>query len=401
MTAPRAIRPSTEPRSTHDMSTPLALSGVRILDLTELLPGPFATQMLADMGAEVIKIERPGVGDNARNLLPGTFRMVNRGKRSVTLDLKSPDGRAALLRLAKGADALLEGYRPGVMKRLGLDYDTLAAAAPRLIYVSISGFGQTGPLRDVPGHDLNYNAVAGVLALCGSPDGPPEQAVGVPVADLSGSLYAVTSLLAALMLRQKTGRGQFLDVSITDAVFTMVGPRLGSVQDTPGFAKRHVLRRTGYGVYATRDDRFVALGAIEDHFWARLVEVLAIEELADPRFARSAARWQAADRLDPLIRSRMRERTHDEWIELLTRHDVPVTTVTTLDRVFDDPQLAARGMFLKGEGMRYVNYPVPMQGVDAARHGEAPALGADSAQVLAAAGCTPQQVAALTGQGRA
>lgn len=377
------------------MTTPLALSGVRILDLTELLPGPFATQMLADMGAEVIKIERPGIGDNARNLLPGTFRMVNRGKRSVTLDLKSPAGRAALLRLAEGADALLEGYRPGVMKRLGLDYDTLAAVAPRLVYVSISGFGQTGPLRDIPGHDLNYNAVAGVLALCGSPHGPPEQAVGVPVADLSGSLYAVTSLLAALMLRQQTGRGQFLDVSITDAVFTMVGPRLGSVQDTPGFGKQHVLRRTGYGVYETRDARYVALGAIEDHFWARLVEVLAIEELADPAYARSAARWQAAERLDPLIRARMLERTHDEWIELLTRHDVPVTTVTTLDRVFHDPQLAARGMFLQGEGMRYVNYPVPMQGVDAARHGEARPLGADNETVLSALGYTAAQIAAL------
>ncbi|MCW5656811.1 MAG: CoA transferase [Burkholderiaceae bacterium] len=378
------------------MTSPLALEGIRILDLTELLPGPFATQVLADMGAEVIKIERPGVGDSARNMLPSTYRMVNRGKRSVTLDLKLPAGREALLRLLEGADALLEGYRPGVMKRLGLDYDTLASLAPRLIYVSISGFGQTGPLRDIPGHDLNYNAVAGVLALCGSPDGPPEQAVGVPVADLSGSLYAVTSLLAALMLRQKTGRGQFLDVSITDAVFTMVGPRLGSVQDTPGFGKKEVLRRTGYGIYETRDGRFVALGAIEDHFWARLVEVLAIPVLAEPRFAKSAARWKAAAELDPLIRDKMRERTHDEWIAVLTRHDVPVTTVTTLQGVFDDPQLAARAMIVQGDGVRYVNYPVPMQGVDATRHAPARALGADNAAVLGSVGYTPQQIQAMT-----
>jgi crotonobetainyl-CoA:carnitine CoA-transferase CaiB-like acyl-CoA transferase len=377
-------------------SGPLALAGIRVLDLTELLPGPFATQMLADMGAEIIKIERPGVGDSARSMLPSTYRMVNRGKCSVTLDLKSPEGREALLRLVKGADILVEGYRPGVMKRLGADYDTLKAIAPGLVYASISGFGQTGPLRDIPGHDLNYNAVAGVLALCGSADGPPEQAVGVPVADLSGSLYTVTSILAALMLRQKTGKGQYLDVSITDAVFTMVGPRLGSLQDTPGFGKKDVLCRTGYGVYETQDKRHIALGAIEDHFWARLVKVLGIAVLEEAQYAKSAQRWKAFARLEPLIRAKIRERSHDEWIDVLTRNDVPVTTVTTLDTVFDDPQLAERGMILRGEGIRYVNYPVPMEGVDAARHDEPHRLGQDNAAVLGAAGYTPQQIASLS-----
>lgn len=380
------------------MTAPLALAGIRVLDLTELLPGPFATQMLADMGAEIIKIERPGVGDSARSLLPSTYRMVNRGKRSVTLDLKSADGREALLRLVKDADILIEGYRPGVMKRLGADYATLAAVAPGLIYASISGFGQTGPLRDVPGHDLNYNAVAGVLALCGSADGPPEHAVGVPVADLSGSLYTVTSILAALMLRQKTGKGQYLDVSITDAVFTMVGPRLGSLQDSPGFGKKDLLCRTGYGIFETRDKRYIALGAIEDHFWVRLVKVLGIALLEDAQYAKSSQRWKAYDLLDPLIRAKIRERSHDEWIDVLTRNDVPVTTVTTLDTVFDDPQLAGRGMILQGDGIRYVNYPVPMEGVDAARHDAPHRLGQDNAAVLDAVGYTPQQIAALSRQ---
>lgn len=378
------------------MTAPLALAGIRVLDLTELLPGPFATQMLADMGAEIIKIERPGVGDSARSMLPSTYRMVNRGKRSVTLDLKSADGREALLRLVKDADILVEGYRPGVMKRLGVDYATLAAVAPGLIYASISGFGQTGPLRDVPGHDLNYNAVAGVLALCGSADGPPDHAVGVPVADLSGSLYTVTSILAALMLRQKTGKGQYLDVSITDAVFTMVGPRLGSLQDSPGFGKKDLLCRTGYGIYETGDKRHIALGAIEDHFWARLVKVLGIALLEDAQYAKSSQRWKAYDLLDPLIRAKVRERSHDEWIDVLTRNDVPVTTVTTLDTVFDDPQLAERGLILQGDGIRYVNYPVPMEGVDAARHDAPHRLGQDNAAVLGAAGYTPQQIAALS-----
>lgn len=381
------------------MTSPLALSGIRVLDLTELLPGPFATQMLADMGAEIVKIERPKVGDSARGMLPGTYKMVNRGKQSVTLNLKAPEGREALLRLVKEADILVEGYRPGVMQRLGADYETLKAVNPGIIYASVSGFGQTGPLRDIPGHDLNYNAVAGVLALCGSPDGPPEQAVGVPVADLSGSFYTVTSILAALLLRQKTGKGQYLDVSITDAVLTLVGPRLGSAQDTPGFSKKDLLRRAGYGIYETKDQRYIALGAIEDHFWERLVKVLAIPVLAEPRYAKSAERWKVTETLDPLIRNKILERSHDEWIDILNQNDVPVTTVTDLKTIFDDPQLKARNMFLQGDGIRYLNYPVPMEGVDAARHGNPCKLGADTDAVLAAAGYAPQQIAALKEKG--
>lgn len=382
------------------MTKPLALSGIRVLDLTELLPGPFATQMLADMGAEIIKIERPNGGDSARSMLPGTYRMVNRGKQSVTLNLKTAEGRAALQRLVKDADILVEGYRPGVVKRLGVDYETLKVLNPGLIYASISGFGQTGPLRDIPGHDLNYNAVAGILSLCGRPDGPPEQAVGVPIADLSSSLYTVTSILAALMLRQKTGQGQYLDVSITDAVFTLMGPRLGSAQDTPGFSKTDVLCRAGYGVFETRDKRYIALGAIEDHFWERLVKVLAIPALADPRYAKSAERWKVTHALDPMIRAKVLERSHDEWIEILNQNDVPVTTVTDLHSVLDDPQLNARGMVLQGDGIRYLNYPVPMEGVDAARHGEARKLGEDTVAVFTNAGYSARQIADLNEQGR-
>ncbi len=380
------------------MTSPLALSGIRVLDLTELLPGPFATQMLADMGAEIVKIERPKVGDSARDMHPGTYKMLNRGKRSITLNLKASEGLEALLRLVKEADILVEGYRPGVMKRLGADYNSVKTVNPGIIYASVSGFGQTGPLRDIPGHDLNYNAVAGVLALCGRPDGPPEQ-VGVPVADLSGSFYTVTSILAALMLRQKTGKGQYLDVSITDAVLTLVGPRLGSAQNTPGFSKKDLLRRTGHGIYETKDKRYIALGAIEDYFWERLVKVLAIPVLAEPRYAKSAERWKVTETLDPLIRDKILERTHDEWIDVLNQNDVPVTTVTDLKTIFDDPQLKSRGMFLQGDGIRYLNYPVPMEGVDAARHGSPSTLGADTDSVLAAAGYTPQQIAALKEKG--
>lgn len=379
----------------------LALSGIRVLDLTELLPGPFATQMLADMGAEVIKIERPKVGDNARNMLAGVFRMVNRGKKSVTLNLKTEEGRDALKRLVRDADILAEGYRPGVTKRLGIDYDTLKAINPRLIYASISGFGQTGPYRDVPGHDLNYMAVGGATALCGTPDGPPEQAVGVPVADLSGSFYTTISVLAALQLRARTGQGQFLDVSITDAVLTVVSPRLGTAQENPAFTKKDILRRAGYGIYETRDKRYVAVGAIEDHFWHALVKVLAIPALEDARYAKSPERWQYTEQIEPLIREKMLGRTHDEWIKILNDNDVPVTTVTSLSSIFEEPQFTQRGMFIKGHGVQYVNFPVPMQGVDARRHGESPALGANTVEILSRAGLTASDIEALKAKGAA
>lgn len=368
------------------MSQPLALQGVRVLDLTELLPGPFATQMLADMGAEIIKVERPSVGDNGRVLRPGTFLMVNRGKKSITIDLKTAAGREVLLRLAKSADVLMEGYRPGVVQRLGIGYEVVSAANPGIIYASLSGFGQNGPLRDQPGHDLNYNAVAGVVALCGSPDRPPEHVVGVPLADLSGSLYAVTSVLAALLLRRTTGKGQYLDVALTDTALSLVGPRLGAYQDTPGFSRKDLLRRPGNAVYETSDDRYIAIGAIEDHFWQRLVGVLGVPALSDARYRKARERWQHADVIGPMIGARIRERPHDEWVRLLRENDVPVTTVSDLGSLFEHPHFKARGMFLQGEGIRYVNYPVPMEGVDTARLQPAPKLGAHTAEVLAAAG---------------
>jgi len=373
------------------MTTRLVLSGIRVLDLTELLPGPLATQMLADMGADIIKIERPKVGDNFRNLRPGTFRVMNRGKQSVTLDLKSKAGRDVLIRLAKTADILVEGYRPGAMQRLDLGYEALKAVNESIIYASISGFGQTGPLRDFPGHDINYVAVSGVLSMCGRSD-HPEHAIGVPVADLSGSMYTVTSILAALLLRKETGKGQYLDVSLTDTVMTMVGPRLG-------LTKTDVLHRAGNNVYETKDKRYIAVGALEDQFWARLAKVLCVPVLADPRYKKAHERWKHSDYLDAIIQDKMRERTHDEWIQILNDNDVPTTTINDSNTLFDNPQLKSRGMFLEGKGLRYFSYPVRMQGVDSARNSTSSELGQDTENVLASAGYTAEEIAGMKEQG--
>ena len=369
----------------------LALTGVRVLDLTELLPGPYATQMLCDMGADVIKIERPCTGDNYRIMRASAFAAINRGKKSVTLNLKSGDGRAALLRLAQDADVLIEGYRPGVMDRLGLSYAAVKAANSSIIYASVSGFGQNGPMRDFPGHDLTYNAVAGVLSLCGRSD-HPEYAVGIPVADLSGGLYAVTSILAALMLRARTGEGQYLDIALADTTLSMVGPRLGST-------KKSILCRVGNNVYETSDGRHIAVAALEDPFWKRLVDVLGVPELADARYARMRDRWKATDALEPLVCAALRTRTRDEWLCLFAEHDVPATSVSEIDRLAEHPQIAARGMLLEGAGGRYLNYPVPMKGVDAAANSTPCELGAHTERVLEAAGYSAADVAAMRKSG--
>ena len=369
----------------------LALTGIRVLDVTELLPGPYATQMLCDMGAEVIKIERPGSGDGYRAMRASAFAAINRGKKSVTLNLKCEAGRDALLRLARDADVLIEGYRPGVMDRLGLGYKAARAVNSGIIYASVSGFGQNGPMRDFPGHDLTYNAVAGVLSLCGRSD-RPEYAVGIPVADLSGGLFTVTSILAALMLRGRTGEGQYLDIALADTTLAMVGPRLNST-------KKSILCRAGNDVYETSDGRYIAVAALEDQFWKRLVSVLGVPELADARYANMRERWQATDRLAPLICAALRKRTHDEWLRTFAEHDVPATSVSELDTLAEHPQIAARGMMLEGEGGPYLGYPVPMQGVDAAANHAPCAIGAHTEAVLTAAGYTAAEIAAMSNAG--
>ena len=370
---------------------PLALEGKTILDLTELLPGPFATQMLIDMGARVIKIERPVVGDAYRKMRGSSFRLINRGKESIVLDLKSLDGQKVLKRLATKADALIEGYRPGVMNRLGVGYEEIKAVNPEVVYMSITGFGQTGPLRDFPGHDLNYNAVAGVLGMCGRSE-HPQHALGIPLADLSGSLYAVTALLAAFMVRDKSGVGQYLDVALTDAVLAMVGPRID-------YSKKDILYRAGNNVYRTRDERYIAVAALEDHFWARLVKVLDDPTLSDPIYEKAKQRWPATHILDPIIEKKLLEKNANEWLDTFLANDIPATAIAEGKSVFEQPQLRERGMFVEVGGIRYVNFPVRMQGIEADRHYEAPDLGANTNELLKEIGYTAEQIADLTANG--
>lgn len=329
----------------------LPLAGIRILDLSRLLPGPYATLMLSDMGAEVVKVEEPGQGDYARWMPPmvgesgAPFVALNRGKKSITLNLKSAEGAAVLKRLTPHFDIIVEGFRPGVLDRLGVGYEVLRGQHPRIIWCSISGFGQTGPYRHRAGHDIGYVALSGLLGIQGPVGGPPE-IPGVQVADIAGgALQAVSAITAALFQRERTGEGAYLDISMCEGalalmMFHLAGPLQGVPSEPPGdrFLSGALIN---YGVYRTRDGRSVALGALEPRFWKGFCLAVGRPELSVLLDAtgeeRDAARWQ--------VTALMMERTAAEWAEFAAAHDVCVEVVLTPEEVINFPLHRERGMF--------------------------------------------------------
>lgn len=383
------------------------LDGVVVLDFSRLLPGPYATQLLAQLGARVIQVEAPEGGDLVRYMPPmdaslgvsAKYRLLGRGKRRIALDLKRPEGRDAARRLAAAADVLVEGFRPGVMQRLGLGYEALCELNPRLIYCSISGFGQTGPWREKAGHDLNYVSLAGVLSLSAS-DGAPAPP-GVQVADLGGGAQmAVISILAALLHRQRTGRGQYLDVAMLDGVLSWL-----SIHAADALALGHSpepgTRVLGgdfacYRVYETADGRFLSVGAVEPHFWQRLCDAVGLPEWKDAQYAPDPVRTQVIQAFE----SAFRRHTLAEWLERLAEVDTCIAPVLDVHEALHSPQARARGMVREDESGPYLRFPVPMEGVtDASSAGSAdPArwrLGADTEEVLREFGFLPEEMEAL------
>jgi len=354
------------------------LDGLKVIDFSELLPGPFFTQSLAEMGAQVLKVERPPGGDNTRRMGPGVFEAVNRGKQSLLADLKDPQQRAQVRARVAEADVLVESYRPGTMARLGLDAASLCAEFPRLIYVSLSGYGQQGPWADLPGHDINYLGAAGVLAVSGRPGEGPEQSFGLPVADLSGAMYALSSTLAALLQRERTGRGQHLDVSLADCALHWMNPRLGawrSLEATSIEAQRDVsLVKPAYGAFACRDGRHVSVAALEDHFWVRLCEALDLSPYQGEAHRSILARKKAAAAINARIAEALAGLDADEAFTVLQRHDVPVAPVVAPAELAALPQFATREKFEAGGPLPLVRYPVPLAGMAPGQLGPAPVL---------------------------
>jgi CoA:oxalate CoA-transferase len=340
---------------------PGPLHGLRVLDFSELLPGPFLTGCLAELGAEVLKVERPPAGDPVRRMSPGVFGAVNRGKRSALIDLKQPEGREKARALAADHDVLVESFRPGVMARLGLGYAELAAINPRLIYASLSGYGQDGPFAAVPGHDLNYLSAAGMQALSGG-------GAGVPVADLCGSVYGLAGVLAALLQRGVTGRGQFLDVSLTECALHWMNPRLGRFAgagaDTLEAQRRLSLARPGYGVFPCRDGRAISIGALEDHFWARLAAALQLAPFDTAEHARMAQRAPQTETINALIATRCAEEDSAGLLDRLLAADVPAAPVLAPAELAGFPQFLTRGAMQETELGPLARFPVRLEGME-------------------------------------
>jgi len=384
----------------------LPLDGIRVLDLSRLLPGPYATLVLADLGADVVKVEDPSGGDYARWMPPlagrqsGIFHALNRNKRSLALDLRRPGGTEALRRLAARADVLVESFRPGVMDRLGVGWEALSRDNPRLVLCSISGYGQTGPYRLRAGHDLDYVALAGVLALNGGPEAP--RPLAVQVADVAGGSWpAVAGILAALLRRAATGRGGHVDVAMAEGALGMLALQQGMADARGEPLRRGAEMLNGgwacYGVYRTRDGRFAALAALEPKFFAAFCEAVGRPELAERQYDEGGG---PRAELEAIFAAR----TRDEWAAFAEAHDACVMPVLEGDEPRRDPQLAGRGNFVEietpweGRAMPGLASPVRLDGAAPPRR-PAPDLGADTERVLAEAGFAEAEVAALRAAG--
>ncbi|MBI4773212.1 MAG: CoA transferase [Deltaproteobacteria bacterium] len=378
-----------------------ALHGIQVLDCTNLLPGPYCTMILADLGAKVIKVERTPAGDPLRSILPLGFDYLNNHKKLITLDLKQPEGVDVFLRLSRHADVVVEGFRPGVASRLGIDFETVKKANPSVIYCSISGYGQTGPYALLPGHDINYQGVAGLLSISGDPEQGPQNPYGFQVADLSGAMYAATAILAALLRARHSPTPLYLDVSMTESLAMWMMPRFLEFLDRGRPCKEKFMGRGPYGVFETKDGQYLTLGVVEDHFWDNLCRALGLEDLASDASLRSwVARNENRSRIVSRIQAVIKRHDLEYWLAALSKADVPVAPVATFDTWMRDPQLSHRNLIPMDPGGRVVTrdlprFPVALSaGSRTSAPGE-PVLGRDTGPILTEAGFSPEEIRSL------
>ena len=381
------------------------LSGLRVLDLTRLLPGPVATQHLADLGADVVKIEDTGEGDYARTMgaKPGEtsafFKLVNRNKRALRLDLKQPEGVAVFQRLTLSADVVIEGFRPGVMDKLGIGYERLAEINPRLVFCSISGYGQSGPYALRAGHDINYIGYAGVLDQIGEAGRAPALP-NFQIGDLlGGALAPLVGLLAAVIDARASGRGRHVDVAMTDAVFAhAVFPLAGLLARLAPPPRGADLLSGGvpcYGVYATADGRYMAVGALEKKFWELLCDTLGRPDLKPFQLAFGAKGEKARAALSAVFAGQ----PQSHWIATFDAVDCCVTPVLTIAEALDNEQLQARGMVIEADGIPQFAPPWKLSDYEFSSERNAPAPGQHSDEVLREAGFDTDAIDRLRRQG--
>ncbi len=389
------------------------LQGIRVIDLTRVLAGPFATQSLGDLGAEILKIEPPGGGDETRRFPPFIageshyFLGINRNKKSLVIDLQQEAGADILRRLVARADILVENYRPGVMDRLGLGYEALAALNPRLIYCAISGFGLTGPLSDKPSFDIVTQALTGALSINGERGHMPVK-LGIPLGDMVGGIFGPIAILAALHERTLTGRGRLIDISLYDGLIGMLGyfAQLAFItgEDPPPMGSSHP-NIVPYGSFPAADGSII-IAVLSESFWGKLCDALERPDLAlDPRFATPTDRRDRRDEVDRNIAEVTRTRTVAEWQERLTAFDVPHAPVLGVNAALAHPHAIAREMVVEADHptagrLRLAGRPIKFPGAPQIPSTAPPTLGQHTVQVLRdELGCTEAQIAALRRDG--
>ena len=362
------------------------LSKLIVLDLTVNTPGPFCSMILSDLGARVIKVEPPG-GDPLRRSGPSIFAGLNRGKESISLNLKSDGDRDVLFRLAERADVVLEGSRPGVAQRLGADYETMSARNPRIVYCSISGFGQEGPWRDVPGHDINYLAVGGYMGAQTAIEGRPWPPA-ILISDVGSGLYAAIAVLSAVVGRASSGESAYIDLSMTDAVLSLVGIEAENTATTDGETSGpNVTVIPTYGLFACADGRWLSLGIVhEDHFWQRFCDVAGLAELEGVLFEQ---RLERAGEIKTRLEMTIAKRAASEWEADLMKVDVPAMVVRDLDEALDLPQFVSRGSAADVGLHRFITQPMKFSTGSVDPMGPPPALDEHRNAILSELGYTP------------
>ncbi len=384
-----------------------------VLELARTVPVTYCTMVLADLGAEVIKVEsplEPGAFPPGSGVSPhpqddegwkrAAYHPLNRNKKSMVLDLKSEKARQVFYSLVERADVIVEGFRPGVVKRLGIDFETVAKINPRIIYCSLSGYGQDGPYRDMPGHDINYISIGGALGLIGEPDGPPVIPLNFLADYAGGALYATIGILAALQARQKSGRGQYIDTAMTDGVISLLSMMVFDYFYKAEIPKRGESFITGkypcYNTYKTKDGKYISLGCLEAHFWDSLCRIVGREDFIPYEYAEGEKKIE----IHSYFREFFYRKTRDEWFEELKDSNIPIAKVYTLEEVFSDPQVIHRQMLAEVEHSRLgkvkqVGIAVKLSDTPGKIRSTAPLLGEQTEEILQDLGYNGEQIGNL------